>query len=753
MEDNLVSYFIISDGIAYKIAKIVEEHKNNLVVQLMPDLIDKKIKTKDKIFPLVASDIDEFQKQVMSTQSEIDIALLAELIESTTDKMSINDLADIYFAATKNEVFVTALLFTLAESSTLFENCRDGNFRKYTSEERGQKEEIEKRQQEDKELFQKIITSLKVAHENNKDSIIDPYARITNQVYNEEQFAVLALVEDAVHPKKKRPALAFESTSSIEKSMDSTFSHKCVHGNDNLVDKQLIEASNLKTDGFEQSLVKFVNRPDKQTKLYKALLIVTKELQISILEYFCKIGLIYNLPKFFLQSFLLENVLDDFSNLSGEFANYTFLNEIKALSSGEQITSLDPSTDLSICEDGILVTCNEKVQVFLNDSEKITSFNKLKQLPYNQDIRVFSIDAESTTEIDDAFSVMATDSGYRVGIHISAPALDSRLTAFVTTNISTIYYPNGKITMFPENVIGKYSLIEKSQLPVVSIYFNVDNEFNVLEYSSKLEIVEIQANLRIESLEKLFHTESLDVDAGYSYEKELKILYQFAGKLEQKRGKPSVNSTVLDYNFTIAENKVMVNPRIRGNPIDKLVSELMILANCTWGRMLTNSFIPAIYRVKQPNYPVRMTLTPDSHTGLNVDYYTWSTSPLRRASDFINQYQIISLLRQDKKYFKAIDSEILEVADNFDNKYAKYLGFQDKMERYWSLVYLLQENITEIMGTFTYKSTVQLDRVPLTISTEGLINPKLRGEQIELKIYNINLINVTFDFKVLQKNI
>lgn len=735
-----MSYFIISDNTSYKIAKVTEEHKNNLVVQLIPELENKKIRTKDKIFPLIASNIDEFQKQLQSIQSQIDVELLAELIESTIDKVNINDLAEIYFAETKNEVSTTALLFALADKNSLFENCRDGNFRKYTSEERIQKEEIQRRQTEDKELFQKIISSLQAAYDNNKETIIDPYAKASNRDFNEEQLAVLTLVEEAVHPKRKRPEFTSETTLSTEDNMDSSLPHACIRWNDG-------SANDI------QNLVKFVNRPDKQTKLYKALLIVTKELQLSILEYFCKIGLIYNLSEFFLKSFLLENPLYDFSGLDEKFKNYTFLDGLKALSHNENIQVASNGNEaIAFVDELQTLLYNENVLASSNDSEAITFSAELKKLPYNQNIQVFSIDGESTTEIDDAFSVIITETGYAVGIHIAAPALDKRLTEFVTMNISTLYYPDGKITMLPDNIIEKYSLVEKSKLPVVSIYFSLDNEFNILESNSKVEIVEIKANLRIESLEKLFRIESLSAEFGYPYEKELKILYQFAEKLEQKRGKPSVNNLVPDYNFTLGENKVIINPRMRGNPIDKLVSELMILANCSWGRMLTNAFIPAIYRVKQPNYPVRMTLTPDSHTGLNVDYYTWATSPLRRSSDFINQHQIISLLKQDKKYFKATDVEILEVVDNFDNKYARYLAFQDKMERYWAMVYLLQENIDEIIGTFTYKSNVHLEGVPLSINTEGLINPKLRGEQITLKIYNINLITLTFDFKILQKS-
>ena len=175
----------------------------------------------------------------------------------------------------------------------------------------------------------------------------------------------------------------------------------------------------------------------------------------------------------------------------------------------------------------------------------------------------------------------------------------------------------------------------------------------------------------------------------------------------------------------------------------------MILANCSWGRLLTNSFIPAIYRVKQPGYPVKMTLTPASHTGLNVDYYTWSTSPLRRASDFINQKQIISMVRKSKDAYTALDPTLLEVVDNFDTKYAKYIDFQNKMERYWSLQYLIQEQINEINAIFTYKSTVHLEGIPIDIDVSNFTAQQPRGSIIRLKIFNINPATINFDFKIM----
>ncbi len=451
--------------------------------------------------------------------------------------------------------------------------------------------------------------------------------------------------------------------------------------------------NNTKLDNLDIDVFKTLHKPDKHSAIYKALHHLAIEYKLTPLEIFHKVGLVNDLAEFFIASFIRDNSF-----------------------------------------------------IIAEDTKQAIDTKALSQ---RFDLKVFSIDDSNTTEIDDAFSVEITDNGYIIGIHIAAPALDTSLNEAVANNISTIYYPSNKITMLPMNIINKYSLWEQTSTPVVSIFFTLDSELNILEYTSSLNMVKIDANLRIEELENLFNQENLEIEHGYPYESELKLLYKFACILEEKRGKPSVNNLFTDYSFNFVADKIEIKPRIRGNPIDKLVSELMILANCSWGRMLTNSFIPAIYRVKQPNYPVKMTLSPDSHTGLNVDYYTWSTSPLRRSADFINQKQIISMVNKSKDFYTVSDHALCEVVDNFDTKYTKYIDFQNKMERYWSLKYLIQEEISEIEGTFLYKSTVSLSGVPIQIDVTNFSTPKPKGTKLRLKIYNINLSTMNFDFKII----
>src|SRR5205823_3895021 len=78
-------------------------------------------------------------------------------------------------------------------------------------------------------------------------------------------------------------------------------------------------------------------------------------------------------------------------------------------------------------------------------------------------------------------------------------------------------------------------------------------------------------------------------------------------------------------------------------PLDKLVSEMMILANTSWGELLAERDVAAIYRA-QGTGKVRFTVHPEPHEGLGVACYAWMSSPLRRYVDLVNQWQLVAAL-------------------------------------------------------------------------------------------------------------
>jgi len=371
------------------------------------------------------------------------------------------------------------------------------------------------------------------------------------------------------------------------------------------------------------------------------------------------------------------------------------------------------------------------------------------ELP-ESDVEAFSIDDATTTEIDDAFSVVKlTNGNWRVGIHIAAPALGieqgSRLDQIALDRASTVYMPGAKITMLPDEVVERFTLSEGKTCPALSMYLDVDDaDFSVVATRTAVERVHITANLRHDTLEQLFNEDTLKREgADYPFKRELTMLWQFADRLEAARGKQDPGRMPqVDYNFVIENDRVSIARRLRGNPIDKVVSELMIHVNSSWAKTLGDKGYPAIYRC-QNNGKVRMSTTPGKHQGLGVEQYMWSSSPLRRSVDMVNQRQLIALSRGEPAPYAANSDALFTALRDFEVAHEAYGDFQRSMERYWCMRYIQQEGIVESIATVIKENIVRFDDLPLTARVPSL--PEIvPGTRVSLELSDIDLMELTF---------
>jgi exoribonuclease-2 len=480
-----------------------------------------------------------------------------------------------------------------------------------------------------------------------------------------------------------------------------------------------------------EQLYKILFKPDKNAPEYKAVVHAARETHLAPLALLQKAGAISNAYQFHWQRFLFEH-----------FPKGTGFPSLQA----------PPVTD---------------------------------ELPLAS-VNAFSVDDSSTTEIDDALSVQGLGSGtVTLGIHIAAPGLaiqpDSAIDQVARNRLSTVYMPGHKVTMLPDEVVQTYTLEAGGPRPALSLYLTIDEaDLTVRDSATRLEQVPIQHNLRHDQLDQAITAEWLldpAAPAGVpladdvaALRPELAFLYRLAlackARREVVRGKPET-FTRPDYTFKLegvqgnephGDETVIIGTRSRGAPLDLMVAEAMILANSTWGQLLADSGVPGIYRSQAslaPGMKVRMGAKALPHAGIGVPCYAWSTSPLRRYTDLVNQWQIIACARHGKTAalvapFKPKDAGLFSVISAFDAAYTAYNQFQNGMERYWTLHYLQQHALSEITATVIKDNLVRADTLPLVFPVLGA-DGLPRGAQVRVRLGQIDDISLEINGTVIER--
>lgn len=369
------------------------------------------------------------------------------------------------------------------------------------------------------------------------------------------------------------------------------------------------------------------------------------------------------------------------------------------------------------------------------------------------DIEAYSIDDAATTEVDDALSVQAlSDDLVRVGVHIAAPGLaitrGSPLDEIARSRMSTVYVPGEKIPMLPESLIEGFSLDAGKLRPVLSLYVQANLVTGeILDSETRAEMLQVRENLRLNTLEPLVAEAALDdPQAELPYGHWLRPLWRLAKLLsaqrDEIRGKTENNNRV-EYSFSLdgpaddPDSTIHIVPRLRNAPLDRLVAEYMILANNLWGGLLAKHGVPGVYRSQQAGR-VRMSTHALPHEAIGVPQYIWSTSPLRRYIDLINQGQILAAAEHGVSArlvapFKPKEADLYAIIGAFDSQYAAWSDFQNDMERYWCLRWLQQHGVKQITGQVLRDDLVRLDGVPLVVRVAGM--PEFeRGQAVDLEI-------------------
>lgn len=417
----------------------------------------------------------------------------------------------------------------------------------------------------------------------------------------------------------------------------------------------------------------------------------------------------------------------------------------------------------------------------------------------------FSVDDSSTTEIDDALSVQRhRDPGtageaapcWTIGIHIAVPALlleaGNRWDLGARERMSTVYAPGEKIQMLPEAIVRMFSLDSGAPRPALSLYLQLDRNYTIVGEATRLERVPIQANLRHDQLEDQVSVEALEdwwqasglraaaptASSGGSQsalqatdnqaaetppaqdsssaplaenlKADLALLWRLSlhwrAQREEQRGRPESRFRS-DFQFRIHAGRVEIVERLRDAPLDRIVAELMILANTRWARLLALNRLPGIFRSQQMG-KVRMTTHPLPHQGLGLSHYLWATSPLRRYTDLVNQRQLLALTTRQRPPFSSEDTELHAIIAGFDARYEAYASYQDRMERFWSMRWVEQGGERRHLAVALREQRVRLLRAPLHLPLADLPEGHA-GRRVWIEVLRMDWVELLVEARML----
>ncbi|HBE32076.1 MAG TPA: RNB domain-containing ribonuclease, partial [Cyanobacteria bacterium UBA11368] len=325
-------------------------------------------------------------------------------------------------------------------------------------------------------------------------------------------------------------------------------------------------------------------------------------------------------------------------------------------------------------------------------------------------LKVYTIDDESTKEIDDGLSWESLPDGkQRLWVHIADPTRwltpGDELDLDARRRSTTLYLPTGMIPMFPaELATGPMSLVQGKICNALSFGIILDDEGGVSEYSIHASIIKPTYRLTYEDVDEM-------LQLGVPAELEIDAIARLA-QLRQlwRRSQGAINIHLPEACIKVDADEIHIEV-LEDSPARQLVAEMMILAGEVAARYAQTHQLALPFRsqpqpdlppdeelLQLPAGPVRacairrcmprseMSITPARHASLGLDSYTQVTSPIRRYSDLLTHFQIKAHLRGEQPPFSP--EEVKEVMIGVTTASQEASLVERQTQRYWALEYL-----------------------------------------------------------------
>ncbi len=221
---------------------------------------------------------------------------------------------------------------------------------------------------------------------------------------------------------------------------------------------------------------------------------------------------------------------------------------------------------------------------------------------------IFTIDGADTKDIDDAISIVKTENGYSLGVHIADVSHyvqpDSSLDRDAFSRGTSVYYADQVIPMLPKALSnGICSLFPQVDRLALSAFMELNDNGEILSYRFEKTVIRSAVQGVYREVNAIFN-ETADAAILQKYAavipslQTLRALLQIRLAARKKRGAPTLETE--ESAFCIDADGICeaIVPRVRGEA-EELIEECMLLANEAAAKFARSRNLPFVYRVHE----------------------------------------------------------------------------------------------------------------------------------------------------------
>lgn len=417
------------------------------------------------------------------------------------------------------------------------------------------------------------------------------------------------------------------------------------------------------------------------------------------------------------------------------------------------------------------------------ESEKIDWEITEEEISKRKDFRkvtTFTIDPDTSRDFDDAISFKKLKNSYEIGIHIADVShyvkKGSVLDEEAIKRSTSVYLVDRVIPMLPERLSnGICSLRPNEEKLAFSVVVTLDKEGRISDKWIGKTVIESDNRFTYDEVQEIIEGKD------DKYKEEILILNDLAQTIRSKRQSLDINRSEVRFHLDEDQNIEDISVE-EGNESHELIEEFMLLANRIIGKKLNKDGI-GVYRnhdepneekllilkdfarsighdlqladvkkgLNKLNEDVRGTVFENTvsllstrsmdkaeyskdnigHYGLEFDFYSHFTSPIRRYADLICHRILMG-----EKYTK---DELDKACDHINRKEIVAKKAQRDSVKYKQVEYVLPNVGKVVKGTITgmknFGVFVELDG----IFCEGLVSNDFLKGIIDQDKYTVNL--------------